>query len=430
MAEPINARYAGDAARIAAIALFGLAILWPIICVTLHGYTLTGVFEESVGYRYFYSLRKLYDPPTYLFTAQGQSIDIIQALIQIALTWLGYPTTQVQPRIDHFCYASMIVFQLLNLGAFAWMIWRVESLAAIVIAPLFWLVPFYEPHLSGMYTLLQPDYMTLECAFALVAAGSILRTRQSSKLEGRQVAFFGVFVGVAASTKITFLVFPAAALAFAVLQERAVRIIVVKLCQVSVIAFLCGLLIVFADTEWHIRYVSRGAKDLLSFIAAGSGDIVKQNYSWPVWFVRQIYQSPLYLALVYATPVFTLIALLISRTRKQIVLSVPLLLIAIGSNYFLYKRDYPNTLIEAAFFFQLAFFVLVPLILLPRLLKNVARVALLLEMPIAALLCMFIVSWYSIGVGAVVTCIKQNTEEQKGLAAVQKRTAGNHIWLV
>lgn len=429
-AHPITAPRASDLARIVAITLFGLAVLWPIAWVALHGYTLTGSFEETVGYRYFYSLRKVYDPPVYLFTAQGQSIDVVQELIQIALTWLGFPVTQVQPRIDYFCYASMTVFQLLNIGAFAWMIWRIESVGALVVTTLFWLLPFYEPHQSGIYTLLQPDYMVLECALALVAAGSVLRTYQSPELGKRQIVFFGLFIGVAAATKITFLIFPAGAFAFAVLQVGTLRGIVVKSVEVGAIALLCGLLIALADSEWHLKYVLLGAKGLLSFMAAGSGDIVKQNDSWPVWYFRRLTQAPVYLAMIYATPLVALVAVLLSKAWEQFELTVPLMLFAIASNYFLYKRDYPNSLIEAAWLFEFVVFAAV-IVLSGRLPKKIVRTpGPLLQAGSALVLGALIAVWIPLGVWSLIKAVGRNTREQIGLAAAQQEVKGRRLWLV
>jgi hypothetical protein len=121
-----------------------------------------------------------------------------------------------------------------------------------------------------------------------------------------------------------------------------------------------------------------------------------------------------------------MIALLISRTKQQFTLSAPFLLVSVGSN----NRDYPNSLIEAAFFFELALFVLVPLVLLPRLSKNVGRAVVVLAWPIAILLCGFIAGWFPIGVWALVGNAKQNTEFQKDLAGVQEKISGKRIWLV
>ncbi len=110
------------AGRVFSILLFAGLLLWPLAWIVLHGATLTGVNEESTGYRYFYTLRQLYDPPVFLFLAQGQLTNLIQKAIQVALTLLGFPATELLPRIDYFCYASVAAFHLMNVAAFAWLI--------------------------------------------------------------------------------------------------------------------------------------------------------------------------------------------------------------------------------------------------------------------------------------------------------------------
>src|SRR5260370_39569546 len=114
--DPDGAKMSAGA-RVFSILLFAGLLLWPLAWIVLHGATLTGVNEESVGYRYFYSLRQLYDPPAFLFLPQGQLTNLIQKAIQIALTLLGFPPTQLRPRIDYFCYASVAAFHLMNIAA-------------------------------------------------------------------------------------------------------------------------------------------------------------------------------------------------------------------------------------------------------------------------------------------------------------------------
>jgi hypothetical protein len=422
---------AGKIARIVAVAFFGLALLWPICWAAVHGYTLTGSFEESVGYRYFYSLRKMYDPPTLLFTPQGQSINLIQAMIQVALTWSGFPVTQLQPRIDYFCYISVFVFHVLNLGAFAWMIQRIEGVSAIAVSTLFWLVPFYEVHTSGMYTLLQPDYVTTVSAFALVAAGSILRTARSARFGTRQIAFFGIFIATAAATKITFVLFPAIAFAFAILQlpDRK-RAIAITGATVG-IAAVCGFVIVFADSSWHLSFLRANARGFSSFVVAGSGNLAKQAGSWPRWFSHRVMEAPLYLALIYSTPFFALLALLCSRTKRQLTLAASILAGSAAQSFFLYKRDYPPSLIEAAFMLHLVVFLSVFLIVAPNVRGRLPGRARSVIGPLAATgLLVLLLSWVEPGIFSILMATKQNTADQAVLSAAESEFAGRRLWLV
>jgi hypothetical protein len=92
------------------------------ICLTLSlllllsiskGATLTGMAEESTGYRYFYTLRILYGDNERPWLPQGQLVGLAHMLIQVILTTLGYPPTELFPRIDLFAYSAAILPHIL-----------------------------------------------------------------------------------------------------------------------------------------------------------------------------------------------------------------------------------------------------------------------------------------------------------------------------
>src|SRR5262245_35092915 len=133
------------------VLLFALALLAPITWMAFNSWTLTGTNEESVGVRYFFSLRELYDPPTYLFLPQAQIIDLLNKAIQLLLTAIGLPPTQLFPRIDYFSYLSVATMQVFNVACFAWMVSAMPGLAGRLVAAIIWLTLIF----SLVYTLLQ-----------------------------------------------------------------------------------------------------------------------------------------------------------------------------------------------------------------------------------------------------------------------------------
>ena len=65
-----------ESARWIGPALLLLAVLWyPISRVVMLHLTLTGACEEGLGYRYFYTLRLLYEGDGYIFLPQGHLMD-------------------------------------------------------------------------------------------------------------------------------------------------------------------------------------------------------------------------------------------------------------------------------------------------------------------------------------------------------------------
>lgn len=160
------------AVPIIAVALFGLLLAWPLAVVIANHWTLTGYYEEGIGYRYFYNLRQLYDPSTYLFLPQGQFTDLLQKGIHLALTAIGYPPEQLRPRIDLFAFASLAVFHSMTVAAFFWLIKSSRTATAAIINVFYWVIPSYV--LASGLTLLQPDYPAIELAFAIFAVRHLI----------------------------------------------------------------------------------------------------------------------------------------------------------------------------------------------------------------------------------------------------------------
>src|SRR5262249_33612101 len=271
------------AGRVTATLIFAFALLWPIVWVAWNGWTLTGLYEESVGYRYFYSLRALYEPSASLFMPHGQTVELVQKLVQLGLTAAGYPPTQVEPRIDYFVYASVFIFQLLNIAAFAWMVAAIRSFSGAILSATFWALPFYTAGLSAPYTLLHPDYHALEAGFALLTAGTMIRTAQRPGLEIGRAIWMGVFAGFAISTKVTLAIFPMACLGHMLLTgaisdlRQTARFVMVGLALCMSI-FLAAVLI---ETGLDWSEAARHFIGLYHFIRGNSGGgFVVSDQSW------------------------------------------------------------------------------------------------------------------------------------------------------
>jgi hypothetical protein len=411
-----------------AIFVFAGALLWPIVWVAWHGWTLTGMYEESVGYRYFYTLRALYDPPTLLFLPQGQTTDLIQQLIQIGLTLAGFHPTEIQPRIDYFCYASVLVFHGLNVAAFAWLAGRIRTIGASILSALFWALPFYAVGLSTPYTLLQPDYYAQEASFALLAAGIIVRISQRPGFTRVRAIGLGLFFGAAVGTKITFGLFPAICLGYAVLKSQA-RMTAVLLpgliCAAT--AVVLWVLIMLADAGFSVDFAWQNVRQLLAFVRYRGGGVLLPDESWPSWLAGRVWHSNLYPAAIYFTPVFALAALAGSRTRSQLAIAIPLFAAALAESAVLYQRDYAATLIEAGFLFQLIVYLSAWLIWSERL----PFLALpIVKYPTSLLAVVAICLWAPSTIVPIAASAGQNSHEQAVLARIREQVPGRQLWIV
>src|SRR5687768_2303632 len=110
---------------VATAALFATALLLPLLALMGQGWTLVGRYEESVGYRYFYSLRILYGGE-YVFLPQGQLCDVFYQGLHMLLTMFGLAPTTLLPRADWFAYLAVILGHAVTAAAFAWAVSRLS----------------------------------------------------------------------------------------------------------------------------------------------------------------------------------------------------------------------------------------------------------------------------------------------------------------
>src|SRR5215471_13702059 len=82
-------------------------LFWVPAALFWLGISPSGFFEESVGYRYFYSLRLAFGGE-HPFLPQGQFPTLVYVIIQWVLSAF-YPADQLFPRIDVFSLAAVAI---------------------------------------------------------------------------------------------------------------------------------------------------------------------------------------------------------------------------------------------------------------------------------------------------------------------------------
>lgn len=417
-------------ARLISVLIFAGTLLWPLAWIIVHGTTLVGVNEESTGYRYFYSLRALYDPPTFMFLPQGQLTNLIQKAIQLALTLFGLPPTQLRPRIDYFCYASVAAFHLMNVAAFAWLVSQLRTVTACVLSALFWALPFYLPGHSGPYTLIQPDYIAVDGLFAILAAAAVLDCSRGGPISLAAAARLGVLLGLAAATKITFILFPMVAFGYAMLRVRyghlnfLMRTMIATTVAVAVWVGIC-----FADHEFIPEFFGSHVETLAAYMRYGGG--IPSTRDPPLaWLADRVMNSQPWNAAVYLAPILALLATALCQTRDQLALALVLCVAALGWSTFLYKRDYAATLLEAAFAFHLFLYCIAAIIVWPNVSARWRIPAWIPGAALASILGVVIAQSANGQVASIVRSAASNTVEQAGLAALQSTLTGRRLWVV
>jgi hypothetical protein len=330
----------------AAIFLGSLVLFtFQIATVALNGWTLTGVCEESLGYRYFYALSAVYEPRRPLFLPQGQILDLFDRGLQVLLTALGYPPTQLFPRIDIFSYLSIFGMQIVNAACFAWMLQRARYIGAKLCIAVVLIAAAFSANFSFMYTFVQPDYMALALPILWLSIGAIFATLDGKPLNGARTLFFTVLLGFAASTKITLAAAPATALFHAVMSGGlSWRRSAAGLTAAFLAAALLGLAWL-AVAQFSRLLLSNHVHQFLYFLATGAG-VPAATRSFPAWYVDHLRNDQPAQIAIMLTPILAVIVAAVSRRLATI--SLILGAVSMFELYFLWSRDSPGTLMETA----------------------------------------------------------------------------------
>ena len=408
-------------------------MLWPITWVCLNGVSLSATYEESVGYRYFYTLRTLVEPNTFLFLPQGQSTDLVQKLIHLSLSSFGYPKEQMYPRVGYFSIASVFLFQTINIVAFANLILKFRGIGNSIHHALFWLVPSFIPNSSAWYAILMPDYIAVEPAISMYTCALILDLYREARWARGKAVRLGLFSGVVAATKVTLAIFPAVVVLLWVLGPDSLKMKARYLALVVAVSAATLAVILFLDLGMRINNVILYIKQMQSFILAGGG-MEAAATPWPIWILDNIPGKPLFSALTYAAPILSIIALFVlpSGPKRRIACCL-----AVGSllySYVLYRRDYFVTLIEAGFFFWACCWCF----------WQVARDRSRAGAPatsggaprppysMALMLCMtaLMLHWFSTYSGSHLAYLAETSQAEQQLALVEEKIGGERLWLV
>jgi hypothetical protein len=190
------------------LAGLGLGVICslPVLHVGIHNIALNAVVTESLGYRYFDSLRVLRHENGLVFVVQGHVLGVVQHLINLVLqNVLASPITNLRENMHAFTYAT-IAFNALALDA--------VLIVAVVSRRLLWtdkllvgavaLSGVYGSH-SALSAAISPDYYALEVVFTVLALYVFLLQRREplARYGSRQLALLGALAGLMAGTKIS-----------------------------------------------------------------------------------------------------------------------------------------------------------------------------------------------------------------------------------
>jgi hypothetical protein len=321
-----------------------VVIALPSLTFAWHGLSLAGAFEESVGYRYFYTLRHLYSGER-PFMPQGHAMGLVHMGIHLVLTALGHPPSELYPRIDLWIrIASLVPFVLAGV-AYAWAAAALGRWPARLLLAAFVCFVTYNERLPWGWQA-SPDYMAWVIPVSLVTVGALVRVLTHPPTE-RLAPFLwlGVFAGACLGLKATYAVFPLAIGCTMLARRFSIRTMLGLGISIA-LATVTFVLILSAYYLFDRQPLAEWLETFRQFTATQRMTLPDTTYNFKSWRRSMQWQNALDFApwiLVIAGAV--LLAGVWRRTRIAVALA-PAMALAI---YILYARFYTMTLIETCF---------------------------------------------------------------------------------
>jgi hypothetical protein len=201
------------AARSVWLIVLSTIILLPLIWSVAFGAEFINFANESLAYRYFYSVRLHAGADATAWLPQGQLITALQHIITWQLPYLTPQTFRSSTNafsIWTIAITSIVAITGLLIAALARRVtWRDRCLLSIVA-----LVPIYA--LPGALTWIWPDYIALDFALATLCVAAFQYEWQSDDRRPLiRLILYGVLAGTIAANKISMvaIAFPLVALA-------------------------------------------------------------------------------------------------------------------------------------------------------------------------------------------------------------------------
>lgn len=250
------------AARTAALAVVSLVAL-PLALLLYDGSSLVGLTEESVGYRYYHSLRILAsDERPWL--PQGQLLGLAHMALHAALTAAGHPPAELFPRLDLWAYTAAALPILPTIAAFWWATRPIRAPVGLLLAGAGVLYVTLDPYNFAGQAFVAPDYYAWSVPAALVMAGWLLRLHRGGSLSW---PLLSLYTGCLLAMKPTFLLFALPVYLLALLRDWRM---LPRLIGAGICGLLVGLLLIAAYYRFDLTAVLTHLSETWTFARGGS----------------------------------------------------------------------------------------------------------------------------------------------------------------
>ena len=272
-----------DFGNIFLVVIFFAVLIFPLFYFEVTGTNLAHIFEETVGYRYFYSLRIAYGDE-YPWLPQGQLLNIVFVIVQWVLTFVGYPVDQLFPRIHAFIILGALVPLILSACAYYVLCKYLNSLLLRVIVGVVFALTIYNSR--SLFFEVVPEYIAWVLPIAITSLIYLVRlsaTKYVSPTPYRSLILFGMFCGVCASVKISLLAFPLAVSGvYAIRCGRKPLALLLNALLVGTVTLITTYIILLAAFGFSFASLDIFFVDIVRFFASQS-DTLPQNIESLQW---------------------------------------------------------------------------------------------------------------------------------------------------
>jgi hypothetical protein len=327
----------------AATALTFFVLMIAPAGATLWTDSATALFEEAIGYRFFYGLRILFgkEQP---WLPQGQTLGVIQHLFQLALSAAGFAVNDVGMRIKAFVGLNAVCFAALS-SLLLYKLCRDVTNVFSGIAIVSFLYVMMNGSTAELWWYSYPDYPLVTLIVAIISliwTWRLVTKRTVSLISTNEAIIFGLFAGTVAANKITNIVYPVTlGLVYLTIYHRNVYRLFIS-ATVSLFAAWITISIFYLNILSPIMYINGLKIFLLSQIHSTDYDSVVG------FLVRWTFGEPQ--SMLFLMPAFVaagvITGLFLPKYRSMLAFIPGIAFI----EYFLYQRFYSWSTIEAYLF--------------------------------------------------------------------------------
>jgi hypothetical protein len=346
----MSGRTAEFLSRLFAVLVLAGLLLTPLVVALLSNVTWTGLYEESLGFRYFYSLRRVLGE-TVPFLPQAQLQDAFCYVLQLFPSQLGDAGSQ--SAMDRFAAIYVGSAHVLAITLFS--LWpRTRHLMFMPAAAVI-LGGVYLSHTGAYAAALQPDYFVFILPIGILTVGLFISLNGRPAAAWQDAAPLALLLGVSLATKATLAGFFGMLAAIYIAQHQSLKAAGV----LATAAVAGGALWLVAIAAVNYGDVVGYFTDLKAFVETGGNVAINYTPFFRWWLLKLIQPHPIYQALAALPVVGFLAAVLLLDTRPG---PAPAFGIFAGASFFcwvLYRREYPATDTEIAVFEAMAFTIVI-----------------------------------------------------------------------